>query len=275
MTGDLSIGTLAERTGLTPNVLRTWEHRFGFPAGQRTASGHRRFTDADAVLVTEVLRARESGVPLQVAIDAVRQRHRTDHEDSVHAVLVREFPDLRPHRLGKRTLLAASHAIEDECLARADRAVVLGTFQEGHRFERSRPRWEELARTALWSAVVADFDEALPPDPQASPARVQLVADSPLRREWTVVVLGDTFSAVLSAWEVPSPGGRPSHYEAVISTRRAVAQAAARVIAGHARTAGATPPAEVERLLAQVALPPDVAAGDADRMWIRALALLD
>jgi hypothetical protein len=31
----------------------------------------------------------------------------------------------------------------------------------------------------------------------------------------------------------------------------------------------------VERLLAQVALPPDVAAGDADRMWIRALALLD
>ena len=42
-----SIGVLAARTGLTPAVLRTWENRFGFPSGERSTTGHRRFTDAD------------------------------------------------------------------------------------------------------------------------------------------------------------------------------------------------------------------------------------
>ncbi|MCW2833612.1 MAG: MerR family transcriptional regulator [Nocardioides sp.] len=169
MTDDFSIGALADRTGVTPNVLRTWENRFGFPAGSRTASGHRRFTEADVLLVNEVLAARERGVPLPLAVDAVLQRARQERGESVHATLVREFPDLRPQRLGKATLLAASHAIEDECLARADRSVVLGTFQEGQEYAQSRHRWDELARTATWSVVLADFDDGRESDPGARP----------------------------------------------------------------------------------------------------------
>ena len=65
-----SIGVLAARAGVTPGVLRTWENRFGFPRGERSASGHRRFTDADVALVRQVLEVRDSGLPLQVAIDA-------------------------------------------------------------------------------------------------------------------------------------------------------------------------------------------------------------
>ena len=34
-----SIGVLAARAGVTPGVLRTWENRFGFPRGERSASG--------------------------------------------------------------------------------------------------------------------------------------------------------------------------------------------------------------------------------------------
>ena len=77
-------------------------------------------------------------------------------------------------RLGRRALVAASYAVEDEALARAERPLVLGTFQAGHRFADQRRRWDELARTAAWSAVVAEFDDALPADPSASPARCQL-----------------------------------------------------------------------------------------------------
>ena len=44
-TGGFSIGVLADRTGLTPAVLRTWENRFGFPAGERSPTGHRRFSE--------------------------------------------------------------------------------------------------------------------------------------------------------------------------------------------------------------------------------------
>lgn len=271
---DFSIGTLAERTGVTPNVLRTWENRFGFPSGRRTASGHRRFTDADVLLVNEVLAARERGVPLHLAVDAVLQKARHEGGESVHATLIREFPDLRPQRLGRSTLLAASHAIEDECLARADRSVVLGTFQEGYKFAGSRHRWDELARTATWSAVLADFDDVLPADPLARPARCQLPEDSPMRREWTVVTLSPTFAAVLAAWEVPASAGQTATFEAVITLRRAAALAAARVLVGAARSAGAAPPSEVDGLLsAQVS--GETTMADADHVLLRVLHRVD
>ena len=274
MTDNLSIGALADRAGITPNVLRTWENRFGFPAGRRTATGHRRFSDADVLLVQEVLAARERGVPLNLAIDGVRQRSRHEQGQSVHATLVEEFPDLRPQRLGRSTLLAASHAIEDECLARADRSIVLGTFQEGHGYAGSRDRWDELARTATWSAVLADFDAGLPADPQARPARCQLPDDSPMRREWTVVALSPTFAAVLAAWEVPAPKDRPSTYESVITMRRSAVLAAARVIVGTARSAGATPPPDVEAMLAAPAAG-ETTVPDADRVLLRVLERVD
>lgn len=274
MTDDLSIGALADRAGITPNVLRTWENRFGFPAGRRTATGHRRFSDADVLLVQEVLAARERGVPLNLAIDGVRQRSRHEHAQSVHATLVKEFPDLRPQRLGRSTLLAASHAIEDECLARADRSIVLGTFQEGHGYAGSRHRWDELARTATWSAALADFDAGLPADPQARPARCQLPDDSPIRREWTVVALSPTFAAVLAAWEVPAPKSRSSTYESVITMRRSAVLAAARVIVGTARSAGATPPPEVDAMLAAPAAG-ETTVPDADRVLLRVLERVD
>jgi len=269
---ELSIGALAERTGVTPNVLRTWENRFGFPAGRRTTSGHRRFTEADVLLVSEVLEARERGVPLHLAVDAGTGEIAAHVLTEGHADDA--FPDLRSQRLGKTTLLAASHAIEDECLARADRSVVLGTFQEGHKFARSRHRWDELARTATWSAVLADFDEGLAADPQARPARCQLSGDSPMRREWTVVTLSPSFAAVLAAWEVPTPEGRPATYEAVITMRRAAALAAARVIVATARSAGATPPPEVEEMLTAPASG-ETTMTDADRVLLRVLERVD
>lgn len=274
MADDLSIGALAHRTGVTPNVLRTWENRFGFPAGRRTDSGHRRFTEADVLLVSEVLEARERGVPLHLAVDTVLQRSRQERGESVHATLIREFPDLRPQRLGKSTLLAASHAIEDECLSRADRSVVLGTFQEGHNYARSSHRWDELARTATWSAVLADFDAELAADPRARPARCQLPEDSPMRREWTVVALSPTFAAVLAAWEVPSSKGQPSTFESVITMRRPAALAAARVLVGTARSAGATPPPEVDELLASPASG-ETGVRDADKVLLRVLERVD
>ena len=79
-----SIGVLADRTGLTPTVLRTWENRFGFPSGTRSPSGHRRFSDADVDLVRQVQDLRSSGVSLRR-----RRRHRA-------------APATSPRRVGPR-----------------------------------------------------------------------------------------------------------------------------------------------------------------------------
>lgn len=270
-TEGVSIGVLAARTGVTPAVLRTWENRYGFPAGQRTATGHRRFGDDDVERVRRVVAAREAGVPLSQAIESVLRRTTRRGRSSVHAALGARFPELRPHRMSRRSLVALSHAVEDEALARADRPLVLGAFQEGHRYDRSRPRWDELGRTASWAAVVADFgDDA---DASARPARCQLPEDSELRREWTVVALGHDHAAVVSAWEVPAPtGGRPV-YESVVSTHRPAVVEAARVLTEVATDAGAVLPAEAAELLEAPGLP--TPATDADRLWWRAMTLLD
>jgi DNA-binding transcriptional MerR regulator len=64
----LTISDLARRTGLTPATLRAWETRHGFPVPSRRASGHRRYDERDVALVRDVLRRREAGVRLEVAI---------------------------------------------------------------------------------------------------------------------------------------------------------------------------------------------------------------
>ena len=270
-----SIGVLAARAGVTPGVLRTWENRFGFPRGERSASGHRRFTDADVALVRQVLEVRDSGLPLQVAIDSVVRAQEAGEERSAFAAAA-EAVTVRPLRLHRRALIAASHAVEDECLARGDRPVVLGAFQLGHRYASSRHRWEELGRTAAWAAVVADFDADtdLRADLEASPVRCQLPGDSPLRREWAVVCLSESYAALVAAWEVPAAKGPPT-YEAVISTHRDAATAAGRVLAGVVRAAGGDVPPTATRLLDVAAPQRATSAVDADRTWLRALAELD
>ena len=153
---------------------------------------------------------------------------------------------------------------------------MLGAFQLGHRYASSRHRWEELGRTAAWAAVVADFDADtdLGADLDASPMRCQLPGDSPLRREWAVVCLGESYAALVAAWEVPAAQGPPT-YEAVISTHRGAATAAGRVLAGVVRAAGGDVPPAAARLLDVTAPVRTTSAVDADRTWLRALAELD
>lgn len=279
MENGFSIQQLASRTGLTPNVLRTWENRYGFPTAQRNAAGHRRFTDDDARLVLEVLDSREQGIPLQLAIRSALSRQRHTHAASAHGALIREFPELARQRFSRQALVAASQALEDETLASGEARLVLGSFQLGHRYRASHPRWKELARTAAWCAVVADFDDHaegdLDSDPGARPARCHLPESAPMRREWTVVSVGDAFGAVVSAWQVPTAPQGPALFEAVISTRREVAVVAARALTAVAEAAGATPPHHVHRLLAETTSQLTTAPTDGERVWMRTLANLD
>ena len=46
-TASLSIGDVAERTGVAVPTLRMWEQRHGFPQAERLPSGHRRYRAED------------------------------------------------------------------------------------------------------------------------------------------------------------------------------------------------------------------------------------
>lgn len=55
------IGVVAERTGLSPDVLRVWERRFGVVEPKRSRGGQRIYSDADIERLTLLHRATRGG----------------------------------------------------------------------------------------------------------------------------------------------------------------------------------------------------------------------
>lgn len=91
---NLTIGDLAERTGVPPATLRSWEARHGFPRPTRQVGGHRRYAEADAEAVLDVVRHKESGFALEAAIRLVASASRGSQ--SIYAGLRRQHPELTP-----------------------------------------------------------------------------------------------------------------------------------------------------------------------------------
>jgi len=131
---------------------------------------------------------------------------------SLYAELRRRHPELTPQPLSKRSLLALSHFIEDECCARAERPVLYGGFQRDTFLRESYARWVELARTALIAVVFADMEA--PREPRRGvPVEVALPHEAPLNREWIVVCDAPDLPACMVAMERPGQ-------EAVRDSRR-------------------------------------------------------
>ena len=274
---DLTIGDLAERTGLSQATLRMWEQRHGFPVPERLSSGHRRYRETDVDQVREVVRRRDAGTRLDVAIAETRAL--TDRTpapaSSVYADLRRLHPHLMPYRLRKSTLLALSWAIEDEFCAKADRAHLFGSFQKGTYYAPARERWAELARVAGSAFVFADFDA---PRAGSRPVEVALPEDAPLRREWLVVCDSLDLPAALTAFELPGQGGVPDRdrlFEAVWTVDPAAVRDAARTCA---RIAADMVPAEAAPVLYDLADRPAPAVADlasVTHMFNRVVAYVD
>ncbi|MEO5904952.1 MAG: MerR family transcriptional regulator, partial [Gemmatimonadaceae bacterium] len=55
------IGVVSDRTGLTPDVLRVWERRFGVVEPKRSPGGQRIYSDADIELLSLLQRATRGG----------------------------------------------------------------------------------------------------------------------------------------------------------------------------------------------------------------------
>lgn len=204
--GLLTIGDLAERTGVPPATLRSWESRHGFPRPVRLAGGHRRYAEPDVAAVLEVLRHRDSGLALEAAVHRVTAGGPTAR--SVHAQLRRRYPELVPLLLSKRHLVALSHAIEDECCARAEQPLLFGGFQRARFLRASYPRWAELARTARATVVFTDVRTPGKPLP-GQPIEVVLPREAPLHREWLVVCDAPDLPACMAAVERPGQDAGP------------------------------------------------------------------
>lgn len=272
-TGSLTIGELARQTGLSPATLRMWEVRHGFPTARRLASGHRRYDPGTVERVRAVLNRQSAGVRLEAAIADVGELPRTP---SVHAALRASHPQLTTQVLRKSTLVALSHAIEDEQLARADHPVLFGSFQREAHLRSSLARWEDLARTAratfaFAAGPISDLDGG-------RIAHVPLTEDAPMCREWALICDGTALPVALSAWELPGQdevdeGSR--RFEAMWTLDPVAVRTAARTCARLAADAGVQP---ATTLVDELAAPPRTDHGDlsaASRLFSRIVAYIE
>ena len=272
----LSIGELASRTGLTPEVLRTWEARHGFPVPERAASGHRWYRESDVDLVQRVVHRQRAGVRLEAAIREVTSSA-TPPTPSVFAMLRRDHPHLAPQRLRKLILLGLSRAIEDEYLASAEPGVVCASFQRERFYNSSRARWLELARRSRWSMVFADFPDLRDLEP-GEPAQVPLPGEAPMRREWAVITETSRLGACLAGWETPGQDDVPDRhrtFEVVWTIDPHATRQALRTCAEVANAAGL---AQALELLRELDERPVVAQTDpmrASALFNRAIGYVD
>ncbi|MGN6870707.1 MAG: DICT sensory domain-containing protein [Solirubrobacteraceae bacterium] len=242
----MTMREMSARSGVSEATLRMWELRHGFPEPQRRSSGHRRYSELDLARVRAVIRARDSGLSLQAAIDLASSQH-DEQAPSVYAALRERFPTLEPQLLPKRALLAMSRAIEDECLARAERPVLFGCFQRERFYRESESRWHELARTAERAVVLADFPRVR--RPRNAPVEVPIRAREPLAREWAVVCESPSFAACLTGWERPGPATGGRMFETAWTVEAPAVRVAAQVCWRLASQAGSGPLADLRERL--------------------------
>lgn len=273
--GSLSIGELARQTGVAAATLRMWETRHGFPVATRLASGHRRYQPSTVDRVRSVVRRQTAGVRLEEAI--AQARTAASANTSVHASLRRAHPELVPQVLTKGTLVALSHAIEDECVALAEPAVLFGAFQRATHLSAALPRWRDLASTARSTVVFSDeCPEALP---GAALLHVPLEPADPMRREWGIVCDGTTLPVALSAWELPGQEEKVAdpdrRFECVWTLDPAAVRTASVVCAKLADQAGHAP---VRELIDELPVPTRAGISDlaaASRLFSRVVGYVD
>lgn len=256
----LSIGRLAERTGVREGTLRMWEQRHAFPAPERMEGGHRRYSEADVELVRQVVREREGGVSMSAAVERVVSA-RNRPADSIFAGVRRRTPGLEPRLIDKRSLMEMVHAIEDECLAHADHPLLVGSFQQERFYRQAESRWRALSANAALSVVFADFAKVR--EPSGGPIELPIDRSDPLAREWTVVCRGTEFAVALSAWERPPVREEEARrFEVLWSVDPEFVDEAAWIGAGLARKSS---PAVAERLVEALGRDP-AREGGVDRL---------
>jgi DNA-binding transcriptional MerR regulator len=197
---ELSIGDLVARTGVTEPTLRMWERRYGFPSPERTESGHRRYSEDQAELIDQVQILRQVGLSLPAAI-ARAQAPPDPEATSLFSSLRSLRPDLERRVVSKPVLIAFSHAIEDETLARAEARVLFGCFQREAFYRAAQRRWIELSAAARVAAVFADFEQERV---ECEPAEVPISRRQQIAREWAIVAYGGRSSVCMAGRELAS-----------------------------------------------------------------------
>jgi len=145
--------------------------------------------------------------------------------------LVAALPHLRPQLYFKSSLVALSHAIEDQVLAEQGSPIVFANFQKERYYQQEAHRYARIARIAKQVFVLAvpetRFAQEITPY-----NRIALDGEDPLAQEWHVIALDPSYSLCLIARE-KLVSRRPDHarqFEGIWSFDRRIALQAATLL---------------------------------------------
>ena len=250
----LAIKDVAERTGLAAGTIRMWEKRYGVPEPTRAGSGYRMYSQQDVELLRRAVSLRARGLSVPAALERARAVAAPTDRPSLYGALATGETPIAPQVLRKRSLIAISHAIEDETLARAAGPVVFGAFQRVRFFDAERHRYRRLAERADAAVVFADFPAARIADD--GPAEIPIAPDAALGNEWAVIVDAPGYAACMLGWERPRTPAEEDgpeeerRFETIWTLDPAVVRRASLVACQLTRPAAPALADEIERTLA-------------------------
>lgn len=120
----IRIGELSRRVGVSPELLRAWERRYGLMNPMRSAGGFRLYSDADAVRVQRMQKHLRQGLSAAEAAHAAI-------EEAAASLAIVETTNLAQGAAGLQRALdrydeQAAHATLDALLSSFSTATVLG-----------------------------------------------------------------------------------------------------------------------------------------------------
>jgi DICT domain-containing protein len=193
----LTIGQVADRTGLSEPTLRAWERRFGFPAPVRGPGGRRRYPAEQIDQLWRIKSSRKAGLSLEAAVERATSSSPSGHT-TVFGSLA-EHPGVRPVQLRKKDLAAVVRGLEDEMIASGTRPLVFASFQDARFYGHVERRYREVARVAEMVVVRGEFASVRL---VGGVLEVPLDPTDPSSREWAFVSYAPGFAVALAAWEV-------------------------------------------------------------------------
>ena len=109
----------AAMLGVSPNTLRSWERRFGYPMPRRTAGGHRQF---DLAEVEALRQAFEETHNVSSAISIARERGSGPSSPTRLRSALRRFDELEADRILEESLAVRSveRTVEEVLLPAVD-----------------------------------------------------------------------------------------------------------------------------------------------------------
>ncbi len=117
VTGYLRIGDLAKRTGLSPEVIRAWEARYGLLRPSRSQGGFRLYTERDLARILRMKELIAQGISAAGAARRVLAEETSAGADLAGASLLVELRD-RLERALDAFDEGAAHVVLDELFAR-------------------------------------------------------------------------------------------------------------------------------------------------------------